>query len=89
MFVVRELVGMNVIQLLVMVQNPRKLVSDLSRLVQMVISDMIPSLGFVTAFDDGGSGQNFQRGSVGVFLSYRWTGSFDADLTLGLFNNRS
>ncbi len=34
MFVVRELVGMNMIQLLVMVQSPRKLVSDLSRLVQ-------------------------------------------------------
>jgi NLR family CARD domain-containing protein 3 len=142
-FVVRELAGMNMIQLLVTVENPRKLVSEMSRLVQCVINEMIPSLGFVTAvFDDGGCGQNFQRACVeaahfvslnqavkcissgdvvhvnsttnvalsavearallqrwippaglrdsyDVFLSYRWTGSFDEDLTLGLFNNLS
>jgi hypothetical protein len=143
MFVVQELAGMNMIQLLVMVQNPRKLVIEMSRLVQLVINEMIPSLGFISAvFDDGGCGQNFQRSSVetahllslsqaikcissgdivhvnnatntflsataarallapwvppaglrdsyDVFLSYRWTGSFDEDLTLGLFNNLS
>jgi hypothetical protein len=142
-FVVQELVGMNMIQLLVMVQNPRKLVSEISRLVQSVIDEMIPSLGFIVAvFDDGSSGPNFQRADVetahfvslnraikcissgdivhvnsgsntrlscadarvllqrwippaglldcyDVFLSYRWTGSFDEDLTLGLFNNLS
>ena len=143
MFVVQELAGMNVIQLLVTVENPRKLVSEMSRLVQLVISEMIPSLSFIVAvFDDGSSRQNFQRASVetahfvslsqavkcissggivhlnsatntflsaadarvllqrwipptglrdcyDVFLSYRWTGSFDEDLTLGLFNNLS
>jgi NLR family CARD domain-containing protein 3 len=143
MFVVRELSGMNVIQMLVMVENPRKLVSEMSRLVQLVVNEMIPSLGFIVAvFDDGSSRQNFQRTSVetaqfvslsqavkcissgdivhtnsatstflsaadarvllqrwippaglrdcyDVFLSYRWTGSFDEDLTLGLFNNLS
>ena len=143
MFVVQELSGMNMIQLLVTVENPRKLVSEMSRLVQLVISEMIPSLGFIVAvFDDGGSRQNFQRANVetahfvslsqavkcissgdvvlvnnttsvslsavearallqrwippaglrdcyDVFLSYRWTGSFDEDLTLGLFNNLS
>jgi hypothetical protein len=142
-FVVKELLGMNIIQLLVMVENPRKLVSEISRLVQLVINEMIPSLGFISAvFEDGGSGQNFQREFVetahfvslnhaikciascsivhlnsvtnssmsaansrnlfqrwvppsglrdcyDVFLSYRWTGSFDEDLTLGLFNNLS
>jgi GTPase SAR1 family protein len=142
-FAVQELSGMNMIQLLVMVENPRKLVSEMSRLVQLVINEMIPSLGFISAvFDDGGCSQNFQRASVetahfvsltraikcissgdvvllnnarnsslsavdarallqrwippaglrdsyDVFLSYRWTGSFDEDLTLGLFNNLS
>jgi hypothetical protein len=29
------------------------------------------------------------RNNYDVFLSYRWTGSFDEDLTLGLFNNLS
>ncbi len=54
-FVVRQLAGMNMIQLLVTVENPRKLVSEMSRLVQLVINEMIPSLGFITAvFDDGG-----------------------------------
>jgi hypothetical protein len=143
MFVVQELSGTNMIQMMVMVENPRKLVSEMSRLVQLVINEMIPSLGFITAvFDDGGCSQNFQRASVetahllslsqavkcissgdivhvnnatntfrsaadarallapwvppaglrdcyDVFLSYRWTGSFDEDLTLGLFNNLS
>jgi GTPase SAR1 family protein len=143
MFVVRELVGLNMIQLLVMVHNPRKLVREISHLVQLVIDEMTPNLGFVVAvFEDGGSNQNFQRSSVqsahfvvlnhviksvnggdivhvnsstnsrlsaseagtlfqrwvptaglcetyDVFLSYRWTGSFDEDLTLGLFNNIS
>jgi hypothetical protein len=115
----------------------------MSRLVQLVIDEMIPGLGFIVAvLDDGSSRQNFQRSCVqtahlvsltqatkcissgnvvllnnvansslcaaearalfqrwippaglrdcyDVFLSYRWTGSFDEDLTLGLFNNLS
>jgi hypothetical protein len=142
-FVVRELLGLNMIQLLVMVQNPRKLVHEVSRLLQNVIDEMVPSLGFIVGiFDDGSSGPNFQRALVetahfvalnratkcirngeivhlnsvanrrlsavearsflqrwmppaglrdfyDVFLSYRWTGSFDEKLTLDLFNNLS
>jgi hypothetical protein len=46
-------------QLLVSVQNPHKLVSEMSRLVQLVINEMIPSLGFITAVvDDGGCSRN-------------------------------
>jgi GTPase SAR1 family protein len=48
-FVIRELPGLNAIQLLVMVDNPRKLVSEMSQLLQSVISEMIPSLGFCAA----------------------------------------
>jgi hypothetical protein len=134
---------MNMFQLLIMVQNPRKLVTEICRLLQLVIDEMIPGLGFIPAvFSDGSTGQNFQRSCVetaclvslnqavkcisngdpvllnnatnsslpaaaarvlferwvppaglrddyDVFLSYRWTGSFDEDLTLSLFNNLS
>ena len=45
---------MNMIQLLIMVHNPRKLVSEISRLVQLVIDEMIPSLGFLPAVERGG-----------------------------------
>ena len=126
-----------------MVDNPRKLVSEISQILQSVINEMIPSLGFCPAvLSDGSCGPNFQFSSVAsahfvalkhitqsigsncivhtnsssrtrlsaadariffekwvapeglrtrydVFLSYRWTGSFDEDLTSGLFNNLS
>jgi GTPase SAR1 family protein len=142
-FVIRELPDLNTIQLLVMVDNPRKLVSEISHILQSVINEMIPSLGFCPAvLSDGSCGSNFQVSSVAsahfvslkhitqsigsncivhtnsasrsrlcaadartffekwvapeglrarydVFLSYRWTGSFDEDLTSGLFNNLS
>ncbi len=142
-FIIRELPGLNIIQLLVMVDNPRKLVSEISQLLQSVIDEMIPSLGFCPAVQsDGSCGRNFQptcvasahfvalnhitrnigsneivhtnsasrtrlsaadariffekwvppeglRSRYDVFLSYRWTGSFDEDLTSGLFHNLS
>jgi GTPase SAR1 family protein len=162
-FTVRELPELNMIQLLVQVQNPRFLVDELERLVEQVVSEMIPSLSFVAAvFADGSTGPNFQSENVAaarlvvmngdngfislvhddlplpvgesiplssvearkrfepwlppvglrsdgydVFLSYRcvfsrhshsnffcvsfyshfrWTGSFEDDLTMGIFN---
>lgn len=143
LFVIRELAGLNTIQLLIMVDNPRKLVAEISQLLQEVIDEMIPSLSFCAAvLSDGSCGANYQPSAVSsshfvslnhitqsisshgmvhtncasrarlsaadarsffekwvppeglrsrydVFLSYRWTGSFDEDLTEGLFNNLS
>jgi GTPase SAR1 family protein len=142
-FIIRELLGSNIIQLLVMVDNPRKLVAEISQLLQSVISEVIPSLGFCAAvLSDGSCGQNFHMCSISsahfvalnhitqsiaingmvhtnscssarlsaaeslqvfekwvapqglrrhydVFLSYRWTGGVDEELTSGLFNNLS
>jgi hypothetical protein len=142
-FIIRELTGANAIQLLIMVDNPRKLVAEISQLLQAVIDEMIPSLSFCAAvMSDGSCSPNYQpsivasshfvslnyimqnisnhgmvhtnsasrdrlsaadarsffekwippeglRSHYDVFLSYRWTGSFDEDLTEGLFNNLS
>jgi hypothetical protein len=142
-FVIRELPSANAFQLLVMVDNPRKLVNELSQLLECVVSEMMPSLGFCAAvLSDGSCSSNFLPSALSsvhfvalnhithsiscneivhidtscrarmsaaearkvfekwvppstlrprydVFLSYRWTGSFDEDLTSSLFNNLS
>jgi acyl-coenzyme A thioesterase PaaI-like protein len=48
------------IQVLVFVPNPRKLVAELSRLLQATIDEMIPNLAFCSAVcSDGGTNSNF------------------------------
>jgi len=140
-FMVRELKEHNMIQVLVLVETPVALLENLTRLLQVSISELIPNLAFCTAVPLAGSpsdsgcladaqfavlsgtngvlecskhNRDFNAGDgsllsgaqlhdrfgiwlppsglrarYDVFLSYRWTGKIEDDLTLGLFNNLS
>lgn len=62
-FTIRELKELNMIQVLVLVSNPRRLLDELSFLLQSTIDEMIPHLAFCTAVgDDGGTNPNFDLG---------------------------
>jgi GTPase SAR1 family protein len=59
-FTIRDLKELNMIQVLVFVPNPRKLLAELSRLLQATIDEMIPNLAFCSAVcSDGGTNSNF------------------------------
>ncbi len=64
-FIIRELKELNMIQILVLVSNPRKLLKELSNLLQSTIDEMIPNLAFCAAvFCDGGTSSNFESDRV-------------------------
>jgi GTPase SAR1 family protein len=64
-FTVVDLQEFNMIQVLVLVPNPRKLLFELSRLLQATIEEMIPNLAFCSAvFCDGGTNVNFEASCV-------------------------
>jgi GTPase SAR1 family protein len=140
-FVARELKEHNMIQVMVFVETPVALLENLTRLLQVSISELIPNLAFCTAVPVSGSPSDFGfladahfavlsgangvlecskhnrdfnagdgsllsgaqlqhrfgvwlppsglRARYDVFLSYRWTGKIEDDLTLGLFNKLS
>jgi GTPase SAR1 family protein len=60
-FLIRELKELNIIQILVLVCNPRRLLTELNHLVQSTIDEMIPNLSFCAAVRcDGGMNSNFE-----------------------------
>jgi hypothetical protein len=64
-FTIRELKELNMIQILVLVSNPRRLLTELSNLLQSTIDEMIPNLAFcATVFCDGGACSNFEPDRV-------------------------
>jgi GTPase SAR1 family protein len=64
-FTIRDLKELNMIQVLVLVPNPRKLLLELSRLLQATIDEMIPNLAFCAAVScDGGTNPNFERSCI-------------------------
>jgi hypothetical protein len=64
-FTIRELKELNMIQVLVLVSNPRKLLMELSDLLQSTIDEIIPNLAFCAAvLRDGGTNPNHERSCI-------------------------
>jgi hypothetical protein len=64
-FTIRELKELNMIQVLVLVSNPRKLYAELSRLLQATIDEIIPNLAFCAAvLCDGGANSNCEPSHI-------------------------
>jgi ubiquitin/GTPase SAR1 family protein len=64
-FTIRDLRELNMIQVLVLVPSPRKLLFELSRLLQLTINEMIPNLDFCAVVNcDGGTNANYEPGPL-------------------------
>jgi GTPase SAR1 family protein len=64
-FTIRELKELNLIQVLVLVSNPRMLLMELSNLLQETVLEMIPYLSFFAAvLCDGGTNSNFEPSCI-------------------------